>query len=240
MFIWPTNVRRITSHFRSQSRPDHMGTDIAKPGHHEIYAAAAGTITRSYYSTTYGECIMILHSIDGQTFETVYAHMKNGSRRFVPNQTVKQGDIIGIMGNTGRSNGQHLHFELHIGRWNSKKTNAVDPIKYLREKPVKKVEQPNILTYKVKAGDSLSVIASRHRTTVDQLVNLNQIKNKNLIYPGQILTIGTSKSKVYIVQPGDNLTKIARENNTTVDRLVTINQINNKNLIQIGQELTIS
>ena len=238
MFIWPTDVRRITSHFRSQSRPNHAGTDIAKPGHHEIYASAAGTVSRSYLSSSYGECIMILHSINGQTYETVYAHMKSGSRRFKANQKVKQGQTIGIMGNTGNSTGQHLHFEIHKGRWNANKTNAVDPLDYLEEQPQKQEKQPLELTYIVKTGDTLSAIASKYQTSVDHLVSLNKIKNKNLIYPGQIIRLATTP-RTYTVKSGDTLTKIAKKYNTTVDRIAADNQIKNKNLILIGQELTI-
>ena len=65
------------------------------------------------------------HRINGKTYTTVYAHMN--SRSVSNGQTVKQGDQLGFMGNTGQSYGQHLHFELHLGEWNVGKTNAVDP-----------------------------------------------------------------------------------------------------------------
>lgn len=240
MFIWPTNIRRITSKFRSQSRPTHAGIDIAKSGYHEVYASASGAISRSYRSQSYGECIMILHSINGQTYETVYAHLKSRSRRFKANQKVKQGEIIGLMGNTGNSTGQHLHFEIHQGRWNINKTNAVDPLIFLQEQSEKQDKPPLELTYIVKTGDTLSAIASRYQTTVDHLIELNQIKNKNLIYPGQILRLASTQSRTYTVKSGDTLTKIAKQYNTTVNQLVKINSIKNKNLIQIGQQLTIS
>lgn len=131
MFIWPTTTKRITSHFRPAHRKDHHGIDIAEPGRHEVFAVADGTVSRSYFSSSYGECIMIVHNINGQAWESVYAHLREGSRRVKEGQKVKQGQVIGIMGNTGRSTGQHLHFELHKGRWNANKTNAVDPLKYL-------------------------------------------------------------------------------------------------------------
>lgn len=133
MFIWPTTTKRITSYFRPPHRPNHNGIDIAEVGTHQIFAAAAGTVTRSYRSDSYGECIFILHSINGQTWETVYAHMRSGSRRVSVGQKVSRGQTIGIMGNTGNSTGQHLHFELHRGRWNANKTNAVDPLNYLNQ-----------------------------------------------------------------------------------------------------------
>jgi murein DD-endopeptidase MepM/ murein hydrolase activator NlpD len=117
----------------------HWGIDWAVKGEIPIHAAADGTVSRSYLSTSYGECIFILHSIDGQVWETVYAHMRTGSRKFCEGDKVKQGQALGLMGSTGESTGQHLHFELHKGRWNVKKTNAVDPLKYVGVEEVKSV-----------------------------------------------------------------------------------------------------
>lgn len=130
-FIYPTSCP-VTSPFNDPSRTDHFGVDFACSGdNNEILASASGTVTRSDVSTSYGEVIFILHNINGQEYETVYAHMRTGSRRVQLGDTVVQGQVIGIMGNTGDSTGQHLHFELHVGRWNDAKSNAVDPIPYL-------------------------------------------------------------------------------------------------------------
>ncbi|QWI78174.1 M23 family metallopeptidase (plasmid) [Bacillus mycoides] len=129
-FIYPTDITRVTSGFRG-SRPDHHGIDLAESGYHPIYAAASGRVSRSYLSSSYGECIMIVHTIDGVAWETVYAHMRSGSRTVNEGDYVSQGQTIGIMGNTGDSSGQHLHFELHKGSWNINKSNAVNPLDYL-------------------------------------------------------------------------------------------------------------
>ncbi|WP_223696972.1 M23 family metallopeptidase, partial [Bacillus wiedmannii] len=129
-FIYPTDTTRVTSGFRG-SRPDHHGVDLAESGDHPIYAAASGQVSRSYSSSSYGECIMIVHTIDGVTWETVYAHMRSGSRTVKGGDYVTQGQTIGVMGNTGQSSGQHLHFELHKGRWDINKSNAVNPLDYL-------------------------------------------------------------------------------------------------------------
>ncbi|MDL4841730.1 M23 family metallopeptidase [Aquibacillus rhizosphaerae] len=133
IFAWPTDTRRITSGYRTIERPTHHGIDIADPGKHPIFASASGRISRSYKSDSYGECIFMEHQINGQIFETVYAHMQTGSRAVSVGEKVSQHTQIGVMGNTGDSNGQHLHFELHKGKWNASKTNAVDPLKYLEK-----------------------------------------------------------------------------------------------------------
>ena len=128
-FIYPT-VERVTSTFRG-TRKNHHGVDFAQSGYHEIKAVADGVVSRSYTSSSYGECVMIVHTIGGIIWESVYADMRTGSRKVKEGQKVKQGQVIGVMGNSGDSSGQHLHFELHKGRWNIKKSNAVDPLKYL-------------------------------------------------------------------------------------------------------------
>jgi peptidoglycan hydrolase CwlO-like protein len=104
----------------------HAGVDIAKSGTVPIVAAANGVVIRSYYSSSYGNVVFISHSIEGQVYTTVYAHMS--SRSIGTGATVSKGQQIGIMGNTGDSQGQHLHFELHRGPWNAAKSNAINPI----------------------------------------------------------------------------------------------------------------
>ncbi|WP_246055329.1 murein hydrolase activator EnvC family protein [Pseudalkalibacillus caeni] len=128
-FIYPA-AGRVSSNFGDRSLGNHFGIDIAKSGTVPVHAAASGTVAKSYYSSSYGNVVFITHNIKGQTYTTVYAHMR--SRMVSTGQSVSQGQRIGTMGNTGRSFGQHLHFELHKGQWNNSKSNAVNPIPYLK------------------------------------------------------------------------------------------------------------
>jgi lysozyme len=101
-----------------------------------------------------------------------------------------------------------------------------------------------MLIYTVKAGDTLYEISQKYNTTIDKIVSLNNIKNPNLIYPGQKLKLNsTSKENAkltyYIVKSGDNLTKIANKYNISVNDLVKKNNIKNPNLIYPGQKLLI-
>ncbi|KKZ92369.1 hypothetical protein B4147_1605 [Bacillus wiedmannii] len=127
-FIQPA-VGRYTSRFEKRGGQMHNGLDIAASGIVPVVAAAEGVVTRSYYSTSYGNVVFISHNINGQTYTTVYAHLK--SRSVTAGQKVKQGQQLGIMGNTGQSEGQHLHFEIHKGEWNAQKRNAMDPKIYI-------------------------------------------------------------------------------------------------------------
>lgn len=129
MFMWPANGR-LTSGLGTRWGDFHAGIDIAnKASGVPVVAAADGVVIRSYYSSSYGNCIFVAHSINGQVYTTVYAHMS--SRIASSGQVVNKGQQIGVMGNTGQSFGQHLHFELHKGEWNAAKSNAIDPIPYL-------------------------------------------------------------------------------------------------------------
>lgn len=108
----------------------HAGIDIGKRGAVvPVVAAADGYVFRSYFSSSYGNVIFITHVINGQVYTTVYAHLE--ARLVGEGQAVRKGQVIGYMGNTGRSTGPHLHFELHRGQWNPAKSNAVNPLDYI-------------------------------------------------------------------------------------------------------------
>src|SRR5690625_4557279 len=208
-FIWPSNTRRVTSKFRTASRPNHNGVDIAESGTRPIYAIAAGEVTRSYYSTSYGECIMIKHSINGQTWESVYAHMRSGSRKVRVGQRVNKGQTIGTMGNTGRSSGQHLHFELHKGRWNINKSNAVDPLKYLEKdlSPKKATTSKNTsstkanLTVDGKWGNETTKALQRALGTVVDGYISDQTKNSvTTAFYGDTIKFGSGKKGSLVVK----------------------------------------
>jgi peptidoglycan hydrolase CwlO-like protein len=119
----------FTSGFGHRWGRFHYGIDIANRSDVPIVAAANGVVIQSYYSNSYGNVIFIAHSINGQIFTSVYAHMS--SRHVGEGAVVSKGQQIGIMGNTGDSQGQHLHFELHRGPWNDSKSNAVNPVNYV-------------------------------------------------------------------------------------------------------------
>lgn len=98
--------------------------------------------------------------------------------------------------------------------------------------------------YTVKSGDTLSGIAQRHGVSLSQLVAANpQIKNPNLIYPGQNVNIpgrGNPAASVYTVKSGDTLSGIAQQQGVSLSQLVSANpQIKNPNLIYPGQQINI-
>ncbi|MGZ9814663.1 murein hydrolase activator EnvC family protein [Peribacillus simplex] len=119
----------VSSTMGERWNKQHAGIDIAASGTVPVVAAADGVVSRSYFSSSYGNVIFVTHSIGGQQWTTVYAHLS--SRQASEGAVVAKGQQIGIMGNTGHSYGQHLHFELHKGPWNYSKSNAVNPLNYI-------------------------------------------------------------------------------------------------------------
>lgn len=108
-WTWPTRGR-VSSEFgvtRSSGRK-HGGIDIAAPAHTRIHAARGGVITRRAYSDTYGNVIYMDH---GGGLETRYAHMIQFATYKVGDR-VEKGQLIGYVGSTGNSTGNHLHFEI--------------------------------------------------------------------------------------------------------------------------------
>ena len=116
-YIWPVTSRYITSTVGGRTSPggigstNHKGTDIGRVGYNsEVYAAKAGTVIISAYSSSYGNYVVLSHG-SGNT--TLYAHLS--SRKVNVGQRVAQGPVIGITGSTGNSPGPHLHFEITEG-----------------------------------------------------------------------------------------------------------------------------
>ena len=95
----------------------------------------------------------------------------------------------------------------------------------------------------IKRGDTLSELAIEYGTTVDRLVELNNIANPNLIFAGSTLLVpindGKKHSVTYTVKKGDTLSSIAKKYGITVSQIVNINNIKHPNLIYVGQVLTI-
>lgn len=93
-------------------------------------------------------------------------------------------------------------------------------------------------TYLVQPGDTLSSIALHFGTSVDELVRKNNIRNPNLIYAGQVITIPSGGIE-YTIRPGDTLSKIAVNFGTTVSQLQALNRITNPDLIIAGQRIRV-
>jgi murein DD-endopeptidase MepM/ murein hydrolase activator NlpD len=111
----PINGARLSSGFGMRRHPIlgysrmHRGTDFAAPSGTPILAAGEGTVVRMGRYGAYGNYVRIRHS---NGYETAYAHMSRYARGMRSGAQVRQGQVIGYVGTTGRSTGPHLHYEV--------------------------------------------------------------------------------------------------------------------------------
>ena len=123
----PVDGANLTSGFGIRTDPFrgraamHPGIDLAGPLGTPVYATADGVVDRSEWNDGgYGNLIEIDH---GQGIQTRYGHLSE--RIAQPGQYVHRGDLIGLMGSTGRSTGSHLHYEVRVAG------QAIDPIPFV-------------------------------------------------------------------------------------------------------------
>lgn len=111
----PINGARVSSGFGMRRHPIlgyskmHKGVDFAAPIGTPILAAGSGTIVYMARKGGYGNYVQIMHNGD---YSTAYGHASKFSKKFKIGSKVNQGDVVAYVGNTGRSTGPHLHFEL--------------------------------------------------------------------------------------------------------------------------------
>jgi len=111
----PIDGARLSSSFGKRKHPIlgynkmHKGTDFAAPRGTPIYAAGDGTVEASGRNGAYGNYVRIRHNSE---YATAYAHMKSIKRGTSKGARVRQGQVIGYVGTTGRSTGPHLHYEI--------------------------------------------------------------------------------------------------------------------------------
>lgn len=122
----PVDNLELTSNFGVRADPFngharmHKGIDIPGPVGTPIYATADGIVSRSQWMNGYGNLVEISH---GNDTETRYGHL---SKLLVqPNERVRRGQLIGLMGSTGRSTGSHLHYEIRIAG------EAINPLPFV-------------------------------------------------------------------------------------------------------------
>jgi len=120
----PINGARLSSPFGMRKHPIdgfnkmHKGTDFAAPTGTPIMASGTGVIKKAGWCGGGGNCVVIKHN---STYQTIYAHMSKFANGIRSGVRVKQGQIIGYVGSTGKSTGPHLHYEVVV---NGKKVNS--------------------------------------------------------------------------------------------------------------------
>ena len=122
----PVDGARISSGFGKRRHPIlrysrmYKGIDFAAPSGTPIKAAGDGVVKMAGWNGTFGRYIRIKH---GNSYDTAYAHLRRIAGGVKPGERVRQGQIIGYVGTTGRSTGPHLHYEVLMGG------NQVNPLR---------------------------------------------------------------------------------------------------------------
>lgn len=112
----PVDGARISSGFGKRRHPIlgytkmHKGLDFAAPSGTPIYAAGDGVVEAAGWNGGFGRYVRIRHN---GTYKTAYAHMRRIDSRIKPGRKVRQRQVIGYVGSSGRSTGPHLHYEVH-------------------------------------------------------------------------------------------------------------------------------
>ncbi|GHB48796.1 peptidoglycan DD-metalloendopeptidase family protein [Mongoliitalea lutea] len=190
----PLDETRITSEFGFRRYRWHHGTDLKLTVGTPIYSVFDGIVRiRSYDRTGYGYYVVVRHK---NGLETLYGHM---SRITVDvGQEVKAGDILGLGGNTGRSTGPHLHFEVRYQGLSINPTQIFDfNLGRLRSDVYMitassfdhVVQTQQSVVHRVRSGETLSSIARRYGVRVSTITRLNNISVNSTLRVGQQLRI---------------------------------------------------
>jgi murein DD-endopeptidase MepM/ murein hydrolase activator NlpD len=201
---------QVTSRYGFRKGRYHNGIDIDLETGDTVRAAWSGIVRYARYNAGgFGNLVIIRHY---NGLESFYAHLDQ--LLCAPNQEVKAGDVIGLGGNTGRSYGSHLHFEI---RFYDAPINPEEVIDFDKQY----FKDHNLLIHRglfrpgAKPSD-YNVVDEEHHTTAPKPVK-----------------------KYYKVRTGDTLTKIAQKNNTTVDKICRLNGIRQTTTLQVGRNLRV-
>jgi murein DD-endopeptidase MepM/ murein hydrolase activator NlpD len=218
-FVCPVNGV-VTSRYGYRSGRHHSGIDLDLDIGDTVKAAWSGKVRYAKYNDGgFGNLVIIRHY---NGLETFYAHLSKFS--VVPDQEVKAGDVIGLGGNTGRSFGPHLHFEV---RFYDAAMNPEEVIDF----NLKKCKDENLFVHAslflpgAKPSDTFKAESQTSEDPVEE--------------PVEEPIILAATRKYYKIRSGDTLSEIAARNKTTVSKLCQLNGINTRTTLQIGRSLRI-
>ena len=198
---------RVNSEFGKRGRRFHNGIDLKVSTGDTIVSSMSGMVRIAKYSGAFGNLVVVRHD---NGLETFYGHL---SKILVkPDQMVENGEVIGLGGNTGRSTGPHLHYEVrylgkainprHLVDFDSTLTLKSDTLlltaehfKHIgkqtyRTATTSSASAPALQagqggTWTVRSGDTLSLIAKRTGTSISYLCNVNGISRTGVLRLGQ-------------------------------------------------------
>lgn len=214
---------RVTSRFGIRHGRRHQGVDISLPTGMPLYATFDGIVRVSTAMSGYGHIVIIRHN---NGLETFYSHM---SRRDVKcGDVVHAGDVIGLSGNTGRSTGPHLHYEMRYDGF------ALDPQRIIDFSNGNMRQRMMVL--KRRYFDA----SSRYDQNFDDEFLNQEDDAKALAEQKKKQEEEARKAMVWhTVKSGECLSTIARKYHTSVSALCRLNKINANATIRIGRKIRV-
>ena len=206
---------RVTSKYGPRRRRVHQGTDIDLETGEPIYATFDGRVRiTTYIKGGYGNMVIIRHD---NGLETYYAHLSEINVK--PNQWVTAGQVIGKGGNTGRSTGSHLHYEIRY------KGQTFDPERLI-DFTTGTLRRETFLLKR-------TYFSPYSRFTQDFEEEIQSDEEDKRI------AAEAAAIKYHIVKRGDTLGRIAINNHTTVTKLCQLNGIKKTSTLRIGQRIRV-
>ncbi|MBQ3536068.1 MAG: peptidoglycan DD-metalloendopeptidase family protein [Alistipes sp.] len=206
---------RVTSKYGPRRRRIHQGTDIDLETGDPIYATFDGRVRHTtYIARGYGNLIIIRHD---NGLETFYAHLSETNVK--PGDWVTAGQVIGKGGNTGRSTGSHLHYEIRY------KGHTFDPERLI-DFTTGTLRRETFLLKRTYFSPY-----SRFTQDFDEEVQSDEEDKK--------IAKEAAAIKYHIVKRGDTLGRIAINNHTTVTKLCQLNGIKKTSTLRIGQRIRV-
>jgi murein DD-endopeptidase MepM/ murein hydrolase activator NlpD len=206
---------RVTSKYGPRRRGIHQGTDIDLETGDPIYATFDGRVRIcTYVRGGYGNLVVIRHD---NGLETFYGHLSEISVK--PNEWVTAGQVIGKGGNTGRSTGSHLHYEMRY------KGQTFDPSRLI-DFETGTLRRETFLLKRTYFSPY-----SRFTQDFDEEVQSDEEDKK--------IAAEAAAIKYHIVKRGDTLGRIAINNHTTVTKLCQLNGIKKTAVLRIGQRIRV-
>ena len=206
---------RVTSKYGPRRRGIHQGTDIDLETGDPIYATFDGRVrVTTYIARGYGHLIIIRHD---NGLETFYAHLSEINVK--PGDWVTAGQLIGKGGNTGRSTGSHLHYEIRY------KGHSFDPERLI-DFTTGTLRRETFLLKRTYYSPY-----SRFTQDFDEEVQSDEEDKK--------IAAEAAAIKYHVVKKGDTLGRIAINNHTTVTKLCQLNGIKKTTTLRIGQRIRV-
>lgn len=203
----------VTSRYGPRGRRHHNGIDLDLETGDTVVAAWSGKVRYAKFNDGgFGNLVIIRHD---NGLETFYAHLDKLIA--APNQIVKAGEPIGLGGNTGRSFGSHLHFEVRF-----------------YDLPMNPEE---VIDFNSKACRDHNLLV--HRGLFRPGAKPSSLTNSSINNTASSIAASSSTNKYYKVRSGDTLSSIAARNQTTVAKLCQLNGIRQTTVLQVGRNLRV-